>query len=502
MTAPLVDEKDATTKRNTVLDSETIKERQEKKKDKVDYNKLANDTITQLFKIYTEIRKFYMENLHVKDPDILDVTFATALSKAFEGEPCWLGIIAPPSSGKTEILRGFGEVPTGCIYPTSKLTENSLASGSGDVKSTLASELDGKLWIIKDGTTLIRSKRADIILSNMREMFDGYFGVDSGMSGGTKRGKTRTTLIFGVTPYIDRTKLFMASLGERFIYFRIPSSDETEEDDEIYYNMIKSSFLNSSKKRDFVENKTKKFMELEETLFVCFHNIENFDSSKLVDDETGRLIYRLSKLVAGMRVDIEWDYKAENILDVGDKEGPGRLTLQLLKLALCIRLIRGKATFSDAEKTTIIKVGLDCIPRKRLIPLIRFIRQYMEYNANFSIDNSDMLSYMKNEHNISNKLAERLLEELEMIKVLSFYYQDNNPGSKKIWNMNTKFYEKYKHIFDYLKDVPLYSVPIIINIPGSKYNPNTENHEVSESKIKKQLDDMSSTSAEPDPILE
>ncbi len=480
---------------------------------KIDYHKIINETIIDISKLYSEIKEFYVKNLHLKDSDIIDITFATALSKALPGEPCWLGLIAPPSSGKTEILRSFGEEPTYCVYPTSKLTENSLASGSGDVKSMLASELDGKLWIIKDGTTLIRSKRADVVLSNMREMFDGYFAVDSGMDKGTKRGKTRTTLIFGVTPFIDRTKLFMASLGERFIYFRIPSSDESEEDDNIYYSMVKNSFLNSTKKRDFIEKKVKKFMDLEERLFKYFQNIE-IDNNKLMDDDTGKLIYQLSKLVAQMRVDIEWDYKEQNINDVGEREGPGRLSLQLLKLGLCLRLIRGKAIFSDEEKTTVIKVGLDCVPRKRLIPLIRFIRQYIEHNSNLSIDNSDMLSYMKNEYNISNKLAERLLEELEMLKVLNFYYQDNNPNSKKYWNMNPNFYIKNKHMFDYLKDVPLYSVPNIINIPGSEHNPKGNHTKDDEPKeetktdignqksIKKQLEDIVSVSKEPDPILE
>lgn len=437
-------------------------------KDGVDYKKIANDTVIDIHKLFLEIKSFFIQILYIKDEDLIDVVFATVVSKAFPDEPVWLGIIGTPSSGKTEIIRSFGEKPTAYVYPTSKLTENALASGSDSTMPILAMELDGKLWTIKDLTTLIsaRPERAATIISIIREMYDGYLNVNSGMKGSTaKSGKTRTTLIFGVTPIIDNKRIFKSSLGERIIYFRIPYL--SDEDEEKYLEKIMNSFFEDTKKRDIISKKVEKFMELINKLEVCVYNIEGFGSRISPDKELYKFVYKLSNMVTTMRIEFEWDYKKQDIEEVSDKEAEARILKQFIKLAFCLKIIRRKEKIGNEEKTTILKMGMHTIPRKLMIPLIKFIRNYNTTKENYLIDNSDILTYMINEHNISGKTAERRLSELELIKVIKCTYENN----KKSWQFHPKFYNKFKELFDYLKDVPEYRNYNVINIPGSEHNP-------------------------------
>ena len=98
------------------------------------------------------------------------------------GDPVWLGLIAPPSSAKTEILNSLSGLPN--VVQASSLTPASFLSGTSkkdkDKESTggLLSQI-GKFGIIvmKDFTSMLslRPEANAEVLAVLREVFDGRY---------------------------------------------------------------------------------------------------------------------------------------------------------------------------------------------------------------------------------------------------------------------------------------------------------------------------------------
>ena len=50
--------------------------------------------------------------------EAIDVTLATPVANRMDGDPLWLFLVAPPSTGKTEMIRSLGDVPDGRGFGT------------------------------------------------------------------------------------------------------------------------------------------------------------------------------------------------------------------------------------------------------------------------------------------------------------------------------------------------------------------------------------------------
>ena len=120
--------------------------------------------------------------LWLEDILALDVILATTISNWMAGDPVWLFLIAPPGGTKTELLRAF-QGPH--VISTSSLTPQTLISGLKGERSQidLMARLDGKLLIIKDGTSILTKKPEDraAIFSDLREAYDGYLEKSSAL---------------------------------------------------------------------------------------------------------------------------------------------------------------------------------------------------------------------------------------------------------------------------------------------------------------------------------
>jgi hypothetical protein len=57
----------------------------------------------------------------------IDIALSTTVGNRMDGDPLWVFIIAPPSGGKTEVVRALDDVPD--VYPLSSLTPLTFASG-------------------------------------------------------------------------------------------------------------------------------------------------------------------------------------------------------------------------------------------------------------------------------------------------------------------------------------------------------------------------------------
>ena len=101
----------------------------------------------------------------------IDIVLSTAISIYLWGDPIWLLLIGPSGGGKTELLNLFKDSDD--TISISRLTENTLLSGSLDVPSghDLLDAVKGKILIIKDLSPILElgSDAKKQILSTLRD---------------------------------------------------------------------------------------------------------------------------------------------------------------------------------------------------------------------------------------------------------------------------------------------------------------------------------------------
>lgn len=171
--------------------------------------------------------------LHVDDDAPVLAVAATVIANLEVGDPVWLLLVGPPSSGKTEILQSI----TGLSYVASAatITEASLLSGTSakerarDATGGLLRQIcEFGILLAKDFTSVLSQNRDTLraAMSAMREVYDGAWHRPVGTDGGkVLRWEGKCGFIGGVTPSYDRYGAITNALGDRFVLLRLPEVD-------------------------------------------------------------------------------------------------------------------------------------------------------------------------------------------------------------------------------------------------------------------------------------
>ena len=162
------------------------------------------------------------------DDDLLPVVpLVVAVANRLTGPPVWLMIVAPPSSGKSDVIMGVSAIKG--VHALSTVTPKTFASGmkpSEDAKkppSLLERLLNEGKWLlaIKDFGTILSLPplQRNPILGQLREIYDGKYNAHFG-TGVAIDWQGKLGLLVGATPSVDRQYKWNAELGERFVQFR------------------------------------------------------------------------------------------------------------------------------------------------------------------------------------------------------------------------------------------------------------------------------------------
>jgi hypothetical protein len=282
--------------------------------------------------------------------DSIDIALACVIANRMDADPLWLFLVAPPSSGKTEIISSLSDVPD--VFPLSSLSAQTFASGfeKKGVETSLLPKISGKLVVMKDfGTvlTMYREKRAEI-LAQLREIYDGSYTKEWG-NGKSLAWEGKVSLVCGVTPIIDSQDSLNAVLGERFVLYRFEAPPA----------------------RTLATRAMQQTSEWEQEQRRALRRVvaTYLDTLLPVPPPTPPAIFdalaALAEFTATARSPVFRDQRTKDVILIPPPEAPGRLAKQLYLLAKALAVVRREREVSLATYATALQVAHDTLPAAR-----------------------------------------------------------------------------------------------------------------------------------------
>lgn len=179
-------------------------------------------------KTLKELKELYCSVFYIEETMILDVIAAITIATKLPGDPIWLLIIGGSSSGKSELVNTVSKVPF--VFPVSSMTENTFLSNmriSDGKEASLLHEIGTSgMIVMKDYTSILamRQEKSDIIISQMREIYDGALTKRAG-NGKSESWAGKINWIGAVTDAIYTSEDETAGMGRRTINYVMPIQD-------------------------------------------------------------------------------------------------------------------------------------------------------------------------------------------------------------------------------------------------------------------------------------
>lgn len=362
----------------------------------------------------TEILERCQKYLFMPDTGAVEILLGAIAANLLPGDPVWLLLVGPPGQGKTEILNTVRKVPQ--VHCVGVLTEASLLSGtpkheSKGAKGGLLRELgEFGIILVKDlgGILSITRESRGPILAALREVYDGSWTRVVGSDGGrvlTWAGKAG--LIGGATPSIDRHYAVMATLGERFTYYRLPGADQSQ------------MAVNALEHAGHEDEMREELANLVAGLFGSLNTPEKLPA--ISSPERDRLV-ALATLVVRCRSAVERDsFQNREIQLVPGAESPTRLVkvlLQLFRGLLIIGVVRARAW------ELVTKVAMDSMPALR--------QQILK--AMLKVEDTIVTSELASQLGYPSNTTRRVLEDLACYGIMQRV--SHGDGRADVWSVS------------------------------------------------------------------
>jgi len=311
-----------------------------------------------------EARKAYLEGLEpitfaeyeetvrrwmlVADPGIIKLLPALYVANALKRDPVWMMVIGPSGGGKTELLGAMLDMPS--IYPVSLLTPNTFLSGfPGKSDASLLPKVNGKVMVFKDWTSILSMNKdaRNEIMGQLREIFDGHLKKPFG-NGKVAEWKGKVGILAGCTPAVDIAQQMHASLGERFVHYRIAMPDRME---------VARRCMRNNKDSERMR------LEMRDAFFAFMKTVHVEDATSELPPEAQEKIIAVANLATLARSGVIRDigFKKE-VVYVPSPEMPTRIVQQLATLATSLMLVN-HGTFDGTDLAVLTKIAMDSIPQ-------------------------------------------------------------------------------------------------------------------------------------------
>src|SRR5262249_41785289 len=178
--------------------------------------------------------KIFREWLLLDDDIPVLAMLGTVAANKLPGDAIWLGLIAPPSSAKTEMLITLVDLPhtelVGTVSVAGLLSGTPRRQQAAGAKGGLLQKIGmfGFLVLKDFGSILsMRPESKAELLAALREIYDGKWTRVVGADGGkVLQWSGKTGLLFGCTRVLDSYHGVIGELGDRFLLCRMEPNKE------------------------------------------------------------------------------------------------------------------------------------------------------------------------------------------------------------------------------------------------------------------------------------
>ena len=301
----------------------------------------------------TELLRAYKKWLHLANEAPLIVMYGALMANMLDGDPVWLFLVAPPGGSKSELLMSLA-LGRG-IHCMSSLTPHTLVSGAtwgGGQDPSLLPQLNGKVLIIKDFTTILTMHYTvrDEIFGTLRDIYDGSYEKPFG-NGVRRKYNSKFGIIAGVTPIIETFNVMHQSLGERFLKFRISGNwDSISEEEKIL------RALTNIGKEDAMRR------ELQVAGARWLAHCRPPEKLPTISGEYLRRLVHLAKFASRLRGVVDRNKFTDEVLYKPSSEVGTRIAKQLAKLGTGICMFLEKEEFDEDVYALVRRVALDTVP--------------------------------------------------------------------------------------------------------------------------------------------
>jgi hypothetical protein len=381
-----------------------------------------------LAKLKNVIKKW----LYIENDTVIDIIVAVYIANRLQADPLWLLIIAPPSTTKTELLRGFADHKN--TYFISSLTPSTLVSGMKPTDTgkelSLLPELNNKLVILKDFTSVLsmRSENQQEILAQLREVYDGKYSKVFG-TGKAFHWKGRFGLIGASTPVYDAHYGVISSMGERFLLYRTDNSN--------------SSAMGIQAQR-IVGKEDKMRAEIRQALHKFIDQFEEISSANFEkDNQVNHMIVSLANFVAYCRCPVRRDFRnrQQPITHIPTPEGPARLVKQFMQIGIGLTYAHQKQIIDKEIYQTIKKIGKDLVPTQRLRILNHLWNERAVKSSEVWLKTKEISDVV----NLPVATVRLSLEDLMVINVLKRDIVGEKEKSPYVWQISQQLCEWIDH---------------------------------------------------------
>lgn len=370
------------------------------------------DDIIQAFKKY----------LFFTDDSAIKISLATVVANFMKGDPVWLMVVAPPSVGKTEIVEPIGGLWEARIIST--ITEAGLlpATPARDRSKTandgLLRELgDFGILILKDFGSILSmnmESRAPV-LAALREIYDGHWSRIVGTDGGRViEWSGKIGVIAATTDSIDRHHGVMATLGERFVFYRISTREEEERAD-----FALQSIGNETDLRSEAMKKVRGLID----------NLDIKDKQVKLSAAERKRINALARFTAHCRSPSGRDPRTHEMIMKPGTEGPTRLAKIFALLYTALQILK----IPSAESWRLLQRMAN-----NSMPKIRFECLNAILSAKRDLVGSAILSTREiaTEISLPTKTVERALYDLVSHNVLVRSKKAEHDNAPNFWGLS------------------------------------------------------------------
>tara|TARA_Y100000588_G_C14186770_1_gene896200 strand:- start:381 stop:1529 length:1149 start_codon:yes stop_codon:yes gene_type:complete len=331
------------------------------------------------------------------DPEALEILLAAVVANFMDGAPVWLLFIGASGAGKSSIIEMFDAHET--TLSLDDLSDKAMQSGlEGKAEEdNLVNMLDGRIGLISDFAQIISAKDSNILLSQLRRIYDGSLTKAWGSSKPMANWKGKVGLVCASTDAIDHKMKVFQELGERFNRVNLKGGKEARK------QASKMAIRNLDRKSEIkrsLKSSGHKFLD-------HYISIAREGGVIILEKELQEKIRVMADVTAILRTPIQ-GVKGGGFEHIPEAEYGTRLGEQLGMIAKANALLDGESMVGIADIELASRVAMDAIPRLRT--------QIVSALLNKEVSQVGIIRFA----NMPKKSVQRALDELQALNVIHY----------------------------------------------------------------------------------